>query len=263
MDASIGLVTVAVVLLTFVVSVLATQVARARRDAIVLRHLPAYARLPLFVSEALESDRPVHFSLGSSSFSGINTPLTLANVESFTLLANRAIVGMKSPLMTMSETATLPLGYDILRRAYRTRNRRHQFDMTAVQWYPAGVGSLAFAAAITAVAGDYRVGTHVLLGSFGGEVALILDAAARRGQHAIAASDQLEGQAIAYALSDEVLIGEEMFAGGAYLGGGASQQGGVVALDILRIVLIIFLLVLTANQLSGGDIAARLLGGGG
>jgi hypothetical protein len=84
----------------------------------------------------------------------------------------------------------------------------------------------------------------VLAGSFGPELALVLFAAARRNLPTIATSDQLEGQAIAYALSDNALIGEEVFTAGAYLGGTASQIGGVVTTDILRWLLILAMFVL-------------------
>lgn len=261
MDSTTGIVTIVILLLVFVVSVLSTVIVRARRQSIILRHLPAYANLSQWTSEALEADRPMHFSFGGAGL-GTTTPLTLANSETFTLLSNRATVGVQTPLLTMSDSATLPLGYDVLRRAYRARGRVDQFQLGAVQWYPEGSRSLAFAAALTGIAADRRVSSHLLLGSYGGELALVLDAAARRGQKSVAASDQLEGQAVAFAMADAPLIGEEMFAGPAYLGGGVSQVGSVVALDLLRILLILALGVLTLYQLISSGALNALLGGG-
>lgn len=263
MEATTGIVTITILLMAFVVSVLSTVTVRARRERIVLRQLPAYTLLPQWTSEALESDRPLHFSFGGSGLGSASTPLTLANAETFTLLARRATVGTQTPLMTMSDAGTLPLGYDVLRRAYRARGRVDLFRLGAVQWYPDGARSLAFAAALTGIAADRRVSGHVLLGSYGSELALILDAAARRGQHTIAASDQIEGQAVAFAMADEPVIGEEMFAAPAYLGGGAAQMGSVIALDVLRIGLILALGVLALYHLISSGALAGLLGGGG
>jgi hypothetical protein len=263
LDTTTAIITIIIVLFAFVVSVVATQIIRARRDSIVLRRIPAYDRMPMLVSESIETDRPVHFSFGSAVLGGATTPLLLANAEGFSLLAQRAAVGIRTPLMTTSEVATLPVAYDILRRAYRNRRRIDQFNVGAVQWYPEGPRSLAFAAAVSTVASDYRVNTHILTGSFGTELALMMDAAVRRRQTVIAASDQLDGQAIAYAMSDETLLGEELFASGAYLGGGAAQTGGIVALDVMRVFLILALVLLTVDQLLGGTLLARLLTGGG
>jgi hypothetical protein len=269
LDRTTALITILILLLTFAVSVGATLYARARRDSIVIRHLPAYAALPVLVSEALEADRTIHFSFGSAAPGGSTTPLILANTEAFTLLAKSAAAGAQTPLMTMSDSTALPLGYDILRRAYRQRNRIDQFRVGAVQWYPEGSRSLAFAAAVTAVMGDERPSANLLMGSFGPEVSLVLESAARRGQFAVAASDQLEGQAIAYAMSDETLIGEEMFAGAAYLGGSSAQIGSLVAMDGLRVGLVIIILLMAADRLTGGTLLEPLavalrsaLGGG-
>ncbi len=114
---------------------------------------------------------------------------------------------------------------------------------------------------MTALIGDERVSANILMGGFGPEVGLILEAAERRGQRAIAASDQLEGQAVAFAMSDEPLIGEELFAGGAYLGGSAMQVGSVVVIDLLRVLLIGALLLLVADRVLIDGALSRLLGG--
>jgi hypothetical protein len=268
LETTLAYLTIAIVLATLLINTIATQIARARRDSVILRNIRAYATMPQYIGESLETDRPVHFSFGSLTPGGVTAPLTLANAETFTLLATRTTYGTNTPLLTTSEVATLPIGYDILRRAYRTQGRLNQFQIGAVQWYPDGARSLAFAAALTATMADRRTGSNILLGGFGSELALILDAATRRGQRAIAASDQLDGQAVAYAMSDELLIGEEMFVGGAYLGGRAAQTGAVVALDTLRVLLILTLGFLALDQLLQGALLTQLarvlnVGGGG
>jgi hypothetical protein len=101
------------------------------------------------------------------------------------------------------------------------------------------------AAAQTALVGADRVAGNVLAGSYGSELALIADAAMRRGQHFIATSDQLEGQAVALVMSDQPLIGEEIFAAGAYLGQAANQIASVVTLDVLRWLLIVGIFIPT------------------
>jgi hypothetical protein len=123
---------------------------------------------------------------------------------------------------------------------------------------------LAFAAALTATMGDDQVAGNVLVGSFGMELALILEASRRKRLASVAASDQLEGQAVAWALAEHPLIGEEMFVAGAYLGENAAQRGSVVALDTLRWVLIIGIVVATALLLQQPVVDAinRLIGGG-
>lgn len=269
MDSTTQVITVLILLLAMVVSVIATQFIRRRRSLVTLRTIPAYAELPLRVGEAIEANRPVHISLGSASLGSGNTLLALASAELFYQTAQRAAIGAVPPILTVSDTTAIPLAQDMLRRAYRARNLLDNYPRGSVRWFPAGPRSLAFAAALTATLADDRVASNVLVGSFGSELALVAEAAMRRDQGVIAASDQLEGQAVAYAMSDQPLIGEEIFASGAYLSESASQAGSLVALDILRLLLILAMLVPTAiavgDAILNGRFSAalsRLLGGG-
>ena len=62
---------------------------------------------------------------------------------------------------------------------------------------------------------------------------------------------------------EHLLIGEELFVAGAYLGGSATERGRVVTLDVLRWLLILGMLIATANAVREPVAAAlaRLLGG--
>jgi hypothetical protein len=116
------------------------------------------------------------------------------------------------------------------------------------------------------------VNANVLVGSFGPELALIAEATQRRGQSLLAASDQVTGQAIAYAMSDDILIGEELFSAGAYLGDEPRFRAALVAQDFLRwlliLLLILFAVVALAPEVAGpalgeffGNLQRTLTGG--
>jgi hypothetical protein len=66
-----------------------------------------------------------------------------------------------------------------------------------------------------------------LVGSFGPEVGLLLDSAAQGKAFTLAGSEALDAQAVMYALADEPLIGEEIFAAPAYLQGTPMQLGSL------------------------------------
>jgi len=59
----------------------------------------------------------------------------------------------------------------------------------------------------------------------------------------IAASDNLSAQSIFYATSQDPLIGEELFAAGAYVGAGASHEASLNVQDILRWLIILAILI--------------------
>jgi hypothetical protein len=252
--------TTLIILLALVVSLIVTQFIRRRKEAFPMRQIAAYESIPLMIGASIEAGRPMHVSFGSAGLGGANTALTLASAELLYQVVQRNLVG--STLVTVSDPSALPLAYGTLRRAYASRRDRQ--SNSSVQWYPSGTRSLAFAAALTGVLVDEKVSGSILVGNFGSEMALILATAARRRQASIAGSADLDGQAVAYAMSDYPLIGEEMFVAGAMLGGSASQRGSVVTLDLLRWLLILGILIATINSIREpvADALTRLLQGG-
>jgi len=224
-----------------------------------LRPLPAADSVPLVIGAAIEADRPVHLSFGSAGIGGPNTILAAAAAEAFYQIARRTATGDLVPLLTVSEASALALGAGTLRRAYADRGRRDRFSFGAARWYPQGDRSLAFAAAVSGMIAEERAAGSVLIGSFGVELALILDSVGRRRALSIAGSDQLDGQAVAYVLADRALIGEEMFVVPAYLADQPGAEGRVVALDTLRWLLIVGLIAAAALVLRE-TVAAALTG---
>lgn len=240
MDSTTQFLGIIIILITLVMLGVGTIVNRRRRIPVALRPIAAYEALPTQIGAAIEANRPVHTSLGSAGIGGSSTALAIAGAELFYRVVQRASISTVAPLLTVSDPTAIPLAYATLRRAYNSRGLIYRYEASGVRWFPAGTRSLAFAAALTATIADDNVGTNVLVGSFGPELALIADAAYRRNQPLIAASDQLEGQAVAYALADQPLIGEELFAAGAYMSAGQdnAQVTTVVVLDTLRWLLI-------------------------
>jgi hypothetical protein len=214
-----------------------------RRWRLSLRPIRAYAALPTLVDEAIESDRTVHVSFGNAGVGAETTLTALVGAEALATLAERAAIGERSPLVTVSDPLGLALAQDTLRRGYAARGALARFNRLAATWLPQGPGSLAFAAGAASLASDEGCSANVLIGRFGAEMIVIGEMGARRGATQVAGSDLLEGQAVAFATSEMPLIGEEMFVGGAYLSDDPVKRGGVLAQDALRAAVIVIIVV--------------------
>lgn len=215
-----------------------------RRFRIRLRPLPAYATLPELAADAVESSNRIHFSMGSSTLGESSTLTALVTADVFYRLAERLAISPSTPFITLSHPLTLPLAQDTLRRAYQYRQNMNYFRVTAAAWYPYGARSVTFAAGAASLAADTDATSNVALGRFGTELAFIGESALRHDQDLIAHSDLVEGQAVAFAQARQVLIGEELYVGPAYMDGSPLERGGVVALDILRWLVILSILVI-------------------
>lgn len=205
---------------------------RSRRRRSAQRPIASFERLPVWVGQAVESNRPLHLSFGSAGIGEDSAAASLASAEFFYHISRSARSADAMPIVSTTSTAAIPLGQNTLRRA-----RQSDHQTAPVHWYPQGQRSLVYAAAVTELLADENPTAHVLAGSFGPELALILDRADRRRQGTLAVSDQLEGQAIAWAMADEVLIGEELFAAAGYVSTDAPPDAA--AMDVWRGILIV------------------------
>lgn len=282
MDSTTQIMTVLIVLTAGAGSLILTQFARRRARGgrggvgartFAVRALPAIDALPGVIGAAIETGRPIHVSLGSTGLGGTETGTTLATTALFTRIAERAATGSVAPLLTTSDATALPYGYQQMRRAYSARGRLERYERRSVRWLPADGRPLAFAAGLTIMVGNEQVAANILTGSFGTELALILFSAQRRRQTTLAGSDQPMGMAVAYAMADHTLMGEELFAAPAYLSANpvrrgarsddAGRRAGLLMTDVLRWLLIAGLLIAVVNQIRQpvAEGIARILAG--
>ena len=196
-----------------------------------LRQIVGFERIPQWTTQSIESNRPLHLGFGGASVGGDNTPAALAGAEFFHQIIEGANASDASPIVTMSAPATIPLGQDTLRRAW------HKGDtLSQARWVPP---DLAYAGAVTASMAIDEPTAHILAGRFGAELALIMDSASRHGQPSLAVSDRLDGQAVAYALADHVLIGEELYAAAGYVAEDAPARADAAVLDVWRALILL------------------------
>jgi hypothetical protein len=105
-----------------------------------------------------------------------------------------------------------------------------------------GTTPFAYAAGAISSVKEESVSANLLVGHFGPEVVLLTDAAEQENAYTIAASNAPTAQAVLYATAEDPLIGEELFAGGAYLQAGPFHQASLRAQDVLRWILVVILL---------------------
>lgn len=242
MDSTVSLITGLFLLLTFVLLVVGMQILRVLRRrgvTLALRRIPAYQQMmPAGVGEAVESARPLHVSLGASGLGAETTISALAASEVVYHLSERAAISGEPPIITLSDPTSLGLAQGTLRRAYQTRNRLDAFRSSAARWYPPG---LPFAAGVGAAMAEEDANMSVMTGRLGPELAFVGETASRYDQLFIAQSDQPEGQAVGWVMSDAPLIGEELYVAGAYMPRHPTtlHMSQLLTMEILRLVVIL------------------------
>lgn len=212
-----------------------------RRPERYLRDIPAFARLGRAIGLAVEAGQRLHLSLGRGGIDGLQAGSAFVGLSMLQRISRAASISDRPPIATSGEGTLGILSQDTLRSVARSIGSEAQYDSTTGQ--VTGLTPFSYAAGTMSVIFDQNVSASVLAGHFGSEVALITDASERCGSLTLAGTDSIPGQAVMVATAQEPLIGEELYAAGAYINAGQMHIASLRAQDILRWVLILAILV--------------------
>jgi hypothetical protein len=211
-----------------------------RKSPAVLRSIEAYDRLIRSVGLAVENGKRLHVSLGRGSLFTARGGSALAGLAMLRRLAERTSVSDRPPVVTSGDASLAILSQDTLQSGYRAAGAEEQYRVSTGR--VTGFTPFSYAAGTLPTIHDEDVSANIIIGDLGTESALLAEASDRGNADLIAASDNLSAQSILYATSQDPLIGEELFAAGAYVGAGASHEASLQVQDILRWLVILAIL---------------------
>lgn len=217
-----------------------------------LRPLIACDSLDNQVGRAIESGRKLHVSLGQASLVGAANPTSIAAIHVLDHLAKDGCASGTPPLTTVGDGTLLPIAQDSLRHAYEASGRLSVYKPSMTQFLAADTEPYAYAAGIATVLRQEQASSNLLVGRYGPELAIPAATAARQGMTQIIGTDDPTALAVATAVTENTLVGEELFAAGAYLEQKPSQIASLQVQDILRWLIILTILGLALSQLVGG-----------
>lgn len=200
-----------------------------------LRQIDAYESLPATVGAAVETGRRIHISVGAGTIGEASTPATLTGLSVLDQIASVAAISDKPPIVTTADGVAMLLAQDILRGVYKRQNAAEAYDGLAAQ--VVGLSPLGFSAALTGVIPDDSVAGTVLMGSVGPEAVLLAEAGQRANITTVAGSDQPAAQALLFATADQPLVGEDLFAGNAYINRRPEHLASLRAQDWMRLLI--------------------------
>lgn len=214
-----------------------------------LRDIPAFGRLRRAIGLSVEDGSRLHISLGSANLQDPSCASALVGLTVLERAAQMSSVSDRPPIATSGDSTLAILSQDKLRSVYREANALDAYDPH--QGRLTGMTPFAYAAGAMPMFRDQQVSANIVIGNFGPEAGLLADAAEQSGCFLLAASDAIPAQAVLFAAAQEPLIGEELFASGAYLQSGPLHAASLHAQDVLRWVLVGGLLVGTILKVTG------------
>jgi len=220
-----------------------------RRSPAALRLIEAYERLNRSVGLAVENGTRLHISLGRGNLFTARGGSALAGLAMLRRLAERTSVSDRPPVVTSGDASLAILSQDTLQAGYRAAGAEDQYRNSTGRL--AGLTPFSYAAGALSTMHDEHVSANIVIGDLGPEAGLLAEAADRENTSLIAASDDLSAQAVFFVSAQEPLIGEELFAAGAYTGAGPSHEASLNAQDVLRWLVILAILAGAGLKLVG------------
>jgi hypothetical protein len=223
-----------------------------REGTPVLRPLGAYAALKGQVGRAIESARQLHISLGRASLTGPANPTSVAALAILDKLAADGCASNTPPITTVGEGTLLPLAENNLRYAAAQSRNKADIPVGTIRFIASNEDPFAYASGVASVIQQEDVLGNVMVGQFGQELAIIMDAAGRNQVQQVVGSDDPLALAVALPLTDNLMIGEELLAAPAYVTGKAEQIASLQLQDFLRVLISLALVGIALFNLFAG-----------
>lgn len=207
-----------------------------------LRPISAYRRLRRLTDEAAESGRPIHVALGAGAMGGPNTPEAVMGLTVLDYVAGRAARYGQEMLVTTGDAATLAAAQGLVQgarwqagSASTCAAREARFSGPDALVYAAGAAD----AALSPEEHPLPL-AHALWGHWGAEGLWLAEATHRPDVSQLGGAASPAANALLYISLDEAVLGEDLFAAGAYLHRRA-HVGSLVTQDLLRLAVLVLI----------------------
>jgi hypothetical protein len=223
----------AVIFLVLFVALLYYFSLRARSGKVpTLRRIRAFETLKGLPGRAIENGGSLHLALGSGSVVNETTADSLAGLNVLNYLGEQAAATGESPTVTMADPMLMVLAQNTLRAAHNQDTERAEEAYRRVQWV--APQPAAYAAGVMGQLTLDKVEANVMVGSFGDEYLLIGEQAVQQGIPQVGGASQPTTLPFVYVTTPDGLMGEEIYAAGAYLQNHPTHLASLVTQDAMR-----------------------------
>jgi hypothetical protein len=238
-----------VVIVLFVGLMIFFSIINKDRERSNIRPIPAYSKIIEEINVAVEDGSQLHISLGRGGITGPESAAGLAGISLLKQVIVQSSMCDHPPIASTGSPVLSILAQDTIKGTSKAISVADQIRNPSGELI--GVTPFSYAAGTLTTIRDDNVSANVHTGWFGNEVTWLTTAGERQSSTTIAGTSQLPAQAIIYASASDPLIGEELYAGGAYLGAGKMHQASISAQDVIRWIIIALIL---------GSVLLNLLG---
>jgi hypothetical protein len=206
-----------------------------------IRPIAGIAAVEEAVGRATEMGRPALFCPG---IGGVAMPATLASLAILSKIAEKTAEYQTELIMPNIDIYVLQIGLETIKEAYLRAGRPDAFSPDMA--FYVSDRQFSYAAGVSGIMARRRPAAVFLLGTFYAEALLLAEAGANVGAIQIGGTDQDTQLPFFVTTCDYTLIGEELYAAGAYLSHDPKLLGTLKAQDGFKAVVMALIIILVA-----------------
>jgi len=216
-----------------------------------LRKLPGVDAIDEAVGRATELGKPVVFSPGIAGLSGEYGAQTFAALEILGYVARSATKYDTRIITCIRVPEVLPIAEEIVKSAFTAEGKLEKYSVDDVRFLSSA--QFAYAAGVMGLMQREKPGAAFLIGGFWAESLMFAEVGNSVGAIQIAGTANLHQIQFFVAACDYTLVGEEIFAVGAYFSKDPIKRGSIAGQDIGKVVAMVLILLGTIIGTFGGE----------
>lgn len=220
-----------------VVIVLYTTYSRKSRERFKIREIAGLKAIEEAIGRATEMALPVLYTPGWGG--DIQRPTTIASLNILSHIAEKTAQYNCHLLFPTHDPVIMSVAQEVVRESYARAGFIDRFKEDDIRYVTSS--QFGYAAAVEGLITRLKPASIFLLGTFEAESLILAETGNIAGAIQIAGTDSTIQLSFFIVACDYTLIGEELFAASGYLSGDRSIMASIRAQDILKIIIIIFM----------------------
>jgi len=209
--------------------------------ALKIRRMAGVDAIDEAIGIAVEKGKPVMFLPGQGKLGTGRSGGALAAISTFSYVVKTcAEKGAKLLAPTMLPTV-YSIMQDIVKQAYIAAGKREEYDPSIVTFVSPKMQ--AYMSKVGTMMEEERIGSCIMFGSWAGATLWMAERSFEAGAFSIGGTDSPSTIPFFLAVCDRCIMGEEIYAVGAYLSEDKAMIGSIGGQDIGKIIIILLLLI--------------------
>jgi hypothetical protein len=222
-----------------------------------LRAIAGLEAIEESVGRATEMGKPVHFTPGLGDIVATNAAETFAAMEILAYVTNLAAKYNAQLVVTIRQPNVFPLAQESVRQGFLAAGKPDMYREDTVRFISNNQD--AYTSGVVGFLHREQAAANIMAGLFMGESLLLAEAGAQIGAMQVAITASTTQLPFFVAACDYTIIGEELFASGAYLSNDKVKLGAIAAQDYFKLAVMATIILGTILTTAGSRFVQELL----